>query len=78
MLWVVSLIVAIAANVAMAQRRRRRVWPWVIGAVLIGLISTIILAILSPLNMRTCPACKSAIPGDASRCRYCQADVTPA
>lgn len=76
MLLLVFTTLAVIANIALAQRKRRRPGPWIVGAVLTGLFSTAILAFISPLGTRECPACKSRIPDDATRCRFCQADLT--
>ncbi len=70
-------VVAIIVNVSLARQRHRSVTAWVIAALFFGLLSTLVLAVSSGTHTQVCPACKSAIPEDATKCRYCQSDVLP-
>lgn len=70
-------VVAIILNISLAQQRHRSVAGWIVAAIFFGLFSTLILAVSKDAYTQICPACKSAIPGDATKCRYCQSNVTP-
>lgn len=77
LLWLASLVISIIANVNIARRKDREVGLWVVLAIVFGLLSTVILALVPSNHTRPCPACKSLIPQDATRCRYCQSEVDP-
>ncbi|ABQ89058.1 hypothetical protein [Roseiflexus sp. RS-1] len=50
-------------------------WWAILLLLILGPIWLLIAAFLKP--KQRCPHCKEIIPGDASRCSFCQGEVTP-
>ncbi len=72
--WLGSLVMAILLNWHLTDRRRRDRGQWIIGAIVFGLFSTVVL-LATPLGRsRLCEYCRMRIPDNAIRCAYCQKD----
>ena len=72
-------VVACMVNGRMARAKRRSVGWWTFWGVLFSFLSTLVLWALPTLApMRVCPAYRSAVPAEATRCRYCAESLPPA
>lgn len=74
--WLLFLIIGICVNIFLAQYKGRSAVLWAILALIFGLISTLVLAVLPQVEeTKSCPRCYKDIPLPATRCPYCQADL---